>query len=59
MPEMPKESRDENKDQAKTASERTWSEDQNKKPYYYDDACGYETYVPDDDEHVEQEEIDL
>jgi len=28
----------------------SWSEDQRERSYYYDDACGYETYVPEDDD---------
>lgn len=28
----------------------TWSEDQRKKNYYYDDAYGYEVYNPDEDD---------
>lgn len=27
-----------------------WCEDQKARSYYYDDACGYEIYNPDDDE---------
>jgi len=27
-----------------------WSEDQRQRSYYYDDACGYETYDPDENE---------
>ena len=27
-----------------------WSEDQKKRGYYYDDACGYEIYDADEDE---------
>ncbi len=30
--------------------EASWSEDQKKHEYYYDDAHGYEIYVPDDEE---------
>lgn len=30
-----------------------WSEDQKRRGYYYDDACGYETYEPDADEQEE------
>lgn len=33
-----------------TGDESAWSEDQQKKSYYYDDSHGYEVYVPDDDE---------
>ena len=30
-----------------------WSEDQTRRSYYYDDACGYETYNADEDEERE------
>ena len=30
-----------------------WSEDQQKKSYYYDDAYGYEIYNPDKDDETE------
>ena len=30
-----------------------WSEDQQKKSYYYDDAYGYEVYNPDENEDEE------
>ena len=29
-----------------TGDETSWSEDQKKRGYYYDDACGYEIYEP-------------
>ena len=32
-----------------------WAEDQKERGYYYDDACGYETYDP---EAVEDEEVE-
>jgi len=32
----------------------TWSEDQQKKSYYYDDSYGYEVYHPEQDENDEQ-----
>jgi hypothetical protein len=37
-------------DPAKTDS---WEEDQKKRGYYYDDACGYEAYEPDHDDRDE------
>lgn len=33
-----------------TVEEGNWSEDQQQKSYYYDDAYGYEIYNPDDEE---------
>ena len=35
--------------------ENSWSEDQKIRGYYYDDACGYEIYRPDEDEEPEDE----
>ena len=32
-----------------TGDETSWSEDQKKRGYYYDDACGYEVYQPDEE----------
>ena len=38
-----------------TGDETSWSEDRKKRGYYYDDACGYEVYQPDEeDEDSEQ-----
>ncbi len=31
----------------------TWSEDQKKKSYYYDDDYGYEIYNPDEDDEAD------
>lgn len=33
----------------------SWSEDQKKRSYYYDDACGYEIYQPEDSEEEEKD----
>lgn len=36
-----------------------WAEDQKERSYYYDDACGYETYDPEtegDEEEPNQDE---
>ena len=35
-----------------------WEEDQQERGYYYDDACGYETYDPEANEDDEVEEDD-
>jgi hypothetical protein len=35
-----------------------WAEDQQQRSYYYDDACGYETYEPDGEED-EDEDIEI
>ena len=39
-------------EQKETGGEADWSEDQQKKGYYYDDAYGYEIYNPDDDDEA-------
>ncbi len=33
-----------------TDEKGNWSEDQQKKSYYYDDSYGYEVYVPDEED---------
>lgn len=44
------------KDQkSEDVKENSWSEDQKIRGYYYDDACGYEIYQPDEDEEPEDE----
>lgn len=45
-------SRPKKKDEQIAPDKSSWSDDQRERGYYYDDACGYETYVPggDDDE---------
>lgn len=54
MPENPhdkedlnQESENPSEEKGETGENRTWSEDQKKRSYYYDDACGYEIYNPD------------
>ncbi len=49
MPETPKEKPETEKDTDTGQDEATWSEDQRKRGYYYDDSHGYKTYEPDDD----------
>lgn len=44
--EVPKET----EETPETGDEASWSRDQKEKSYYYDDDCGYEIYIPDDDE---------
>lgn len=40
--------------EAETKDEKgDWAEDQKKRSYYYDDACGYEVYNPEADEREE------
>jgi hypothetical protein len=40
-----------------TGDEASWSADQKKRSYYYDDACGYEIYQPEEDRE-DSEKID-
>ncbi|MBK7393913.1 MAG: hypothetical protein IPI64_11545 [Chloracidobacterium sp.] len=52
MPETPKQ-----KDKPAEPAEKdrsSWSEDQQKRGYYYDDAHGYEKYEPEKDEEDDQ-----
>lgn len=60
MGETPKE-KSVTPDQNKNASEEaSWGEDQKNRGYYYDDAHGYKTYVPDlDDEDGDDQIPDL
>ena len=49
MPEKPKEKPVSENDEA-ADEQASWSEDQKKHEYYYDDAHGYEKYDPECDE---------
>jgi len=40
-------------EKAENSEKGTWGEDQKKRSYYYDDACGYEIYNPDIDNDEE------
>jgi hypothetical protein len=40
-----------------TGDEDSWSTDQKRRGYYYDDACGYEIYNPDEEENEEKQPI--
>ena len=48
MPETPKKKRD--VDNQKSDEKDSWREDQKERGYYYDDAHGYEVYVPEEDD---------
>ena len=56
MPGPPKEKSKENVDVETDRS--AWSDDQKEHQYYYDDAHGYETYVPDEDDDENDKEAD-
>ncbi|HTH39025.1 MAG TPA: hypothetical protein VL572_13700 [Pyrinomonadaceae bacterium] len=49
MSETSKEDGKEKGRQAKTLTGGNLSDEQKSRPYYYDDACGYEVYQPEDD----------
>jgi hypothetical protein len=60
MPENPPEKEDLSRPDKKVSAENenegengAWSEDQKKRSYYYDDACGYEIYDAEEDEEDE------
>ncbi len=62
MPEKPKNEKDEESEPEKlparkpeTGDEDSWSVDQRKRDYYYDDAHGYEIYNPEDDDDDDDE----
>jgi hypothetical protein len=40
---------------AKTPDKAAWAEDQKSRSYYYDDAHGYQTYDPEEDEDASDE----
>jgi len=54
MPETQKEKRDIEKDKNAEPEKDSWSEDQNKREYYYDDACGYKIYKPEEGEDIDE-----
>lgn len=56
MPETPKEKCETEKDKNDAREKASWSEDQKKHEYYYDDAHGYEVFSPDNDEEDVEEE---
>ena len=49
MPEIPKKKPESDEEAEEKDS---WSEDQKGRGYYYDDAHGYEVYVPEDEDDV-------
>ena len=54
MPQKPKK-RSAGDDAVPTDTE-TWSEDQKRREYYYDDAHGYEVYDPKEEREADDEE---
>ena len=58
MPREPKDEEPEIEDQPDEPDADTWSEDQKRREYYYDDAHGYEVYEPEKDESSADDESD-
>lgn len=50
MQETPKQKSTNNLPEPPEPDPSTWEHDQKRHEYYYDDAHGYETFVPEDDE---------
>jgi hypothetical protein len=53
MPETPKKKGEMEQEKTDSQDKASWSEDQKKREYYYDDAHGYEVYEPEEDENEE------
>ncbi len=51
MPETPKQK--DKPDEPAEKDRSSWSEDQQKRGYYYDDAHGYEKYEPEKDDEID------
>ena len=58
MPEKTKKGREAESEPTGSLVESNWSEDQKSRPYYYDDACGYEKYTPDAEEEEDEDDED-
>lgn len=56
MPKTPKEDSKEFNETVEPPDKDRWSEDQNERGYYYDDAHGYEKYVECGDEDKKDED---
>jgi hypothetical protein len=54
MPETPKQKPIADVSKHEEDDKDSWSEDQKKHEYYYDDAHGYEVYEPDKDDDEDQ-----
>lgn len=52
MHEKPK-SKNKNEENREAVDKSLWSNDQQKKSYYYDDSHGYKVYNPDEDDDEE------
>ena len=56
MQKTPKEKREIEKEKQDARDKASWSEDQKKREYYYDDAHGYEKYDPEADNKDSEDE---
>lgn len=54
MPEKPKDEKENAEEKPEKGADSSWSDDQKKRSYYYDDAAGYEIYDPEKDEEDEE-----
>jgi hypothetical protein len=54
MPKKPKEQCSESDEPVENPEKDTWTEDQKRRSYYYDDAHGYEKYIEEDDNDDEE-----
>ena len=55
MPETPKKNREVEKGRTDEQKKDSWSEDQETREYYYDDAHGYEVYQPEKDDEPDDD----
>jgi hypothetical protein len=58
MPEKRKQKRSSDNEKEGEIDSSSWSEDQNGRGYYYDDAHGYEIYEPNDAKDDDRSEKD-
>ena len=58
MPQTPKAKQPIDPANVEADDEASWGEDQKARSYYYDDAHGYETYDPDADDELADEDRD-
>ena len=58
MPKVPKRKVEHKKAVTDEPEKSSWGEDQKERGYYYDDAHGYETYKPEDDDESECEDAE-
>lgn len=57
MPENREEKKDSEKKPETAPENPSWADDQKTRSYYYDDACGYETFDAEADESEPDEDL--